>query len=114
MVSVANIAHIITDTSTRANNDDKRGTRSASFIPHLLEIIGELSSSAQNSSIALNFSYFLSLKESVREKMGKKAKSSKGAQRAQARKLDKSSLPPPPKAVNEEVRPDAIDPNSNV
>lgn len=46
--------------------------------------------------------------------MGKKAKSSKGAQRAQARKLDKSSLPPPPKAVNEEVRPDAMDLNSNV
>lgn len=36
--------------------------------------------------------------------MGKKAKSTKGAQRAQARKLDKASLPPPPKAVDDEVR----------
>jgi len=35
--------------------------------------------------------------------MGKKAKSTKGAQRAQARKLDKSTLPPPPKPVNDEV-----------
>mmetsp|Transcript_96369 Transcript_96369/g.278168 ORF Transcript_96369/g.278168 Transcript_96369/m.278168 type:complete len:417 (-) Transcript_96369:28-1278(-) len=35
--------------------------------------------------------------------MGKKAKSTKGAQRAQARKLDKSTLPPPPKPVSDEV-----------
>jgi hypothetical protein len=37
-------------------------------------------------------------------KMGKKAKSTKGALRAKERKLDKSTLPPPPKAVSDEVR----------
>ena len=36
--------------------------------------------------------------------MGKKAKSTKGALRAKERKLDKSTLPPPPKAVSDEVR----------
>ena len=36
--------------------------------------------------------------------MGKKAKSSKGAQKAKDRKLDKSTLPPPPKAIDDEVR----------
>jgi len=35
--------------------------------------------------------------------MGKKAKSTKGALRAKERKLDKSTLPPPPKAVSDEV-----------
>ncbi|KAG7359930.1 tetratricopeptide repeat protein [Nitzschia inconspicua] len=35
--------------------------------------------------------------------MGKKAKSSKGALRAKERKLDKSTLPPPPKPVTDEV-----------
>jgi len=35
--------------------------------------------------------------------MGKKAKSTKGALRAKERKLDKSTLPPPPKAVVDEV-----------
>jgi len=35
--------------------------------------------------------------------MGKKAKSTKGALRAKERKLDKSPLPPPPKAVSDEV-----------
>jgi len=35
--------------------------------------------------------------------MGKKAKSTKGALRAKERKLDKSTLPPPPKAVGDEV-----------
>lgn len=35
--------------------------------------------------------------------MGKKAKSTKGALRAKERKLDKSTLPPPPKAVIDEV-----------
>jgi len=35
--------------------------------------------------------------------MGKKAKSTKGALRAKERKLDKSTLPPPPKAVTDEV-----------
>lgn len=35
--------------------------------------------------------------------MGKKAKSTKGALRAKERKLDKSTLPPPPKAVDEEI-----------
>jgi tetratricopeptide (TPR) repeat protein len=35
--------------------------------------------------------------------MGKKAKSTKGVQRAKERKLDKSTLPPPPKAVTDEV-----------
>ena len=36
--------------------------------------------------------------------MGKKPKSSKGAQKAKERKLDRSTLPPPPKALNDEVR----------
>jgi hypothetical protein len=36
--------------------------------------------------------------------MGKKAKSTKGALKAQDRKLDKSTLPPPPKPVVDEVR----------
>lgn len=36
--------------------------------------------------------------------MGKKAKSTKGALRAKERKLDKSTLPPPPKPVTDEVR----------
>lgn len=36
--------------------------------------------------------------------MGKRAKSQKGAQKAQDRKLDVSTLPPPPKAVVDEVR----------
>jgi hypothetical protein len=36
--------------------------------------------------------------------MGKKAKSSKGALRAKERKLDKSTLPPPPKPLVDEVR----------
>jgi hypothetical protein len=36
--------------------------------------------------------------------MGKKAKSTKGALRAKAKKLDKSTLPPPPKPVTDEVR----------
>ena len=36
--------------------------------------------------------------------MGKKAKSTKGALKAKERKLDKSTLPPPPKAVGDEVR----------
>lgn len=35
--------------------------------------------------------------------MGKKAKSTKGALKAKERKLDKSTLPPPPKAVSDEV-----------
>jgi len=35
--------------------------------------------------------------------MGKKPKSSKGAQKAKDRKLDKSTLPPPPKPLNDEV-----------
>mmetsp|Transcript_5242 Transcript_5242/g.12494 ORF Transcript_5242/g.12494 Transcript_5242/m.12494 type:complete len:412 (+) Transcript_5242:99-1334(+) len=35
--------------------------------------------------------------------MGKKAKSTKGVLRAKERKLDKSTLPPPPKAVTDEV-----------
>jgi len=35
--------------------------------------------------------------------MGKKAKSTKGALKAKERKLDKSTLPPPPKAVGDEV-----------
>lgn len=35
--------------------------------------------------------------------MGKRAKSQKGAQKAQDRKLDVSTLPPPPKAVVDEV-----------
>jgi hypothetical protein len=36
--------------------------------------------------------------------MGKKAKSSRGALRAKDRKIDKATLPPPPKALNDEVR----------
>jgi hypothetical protein len=36
--------------------------------------------------------------------MGKKAKSTKGKLRATGRKLDKSTLPPPPKPVTDEVR----------
>lgn len=35
--------------------------------------------------------------------MGKKAKSTKGALRAKERKLDKSTLPPPPKPVGDEI-----------
>jgi len=35
--------------------------------------------------------------------MGKKAKSSKGAQRAKERKINKSDLPPPPKPLTDEV-----------
>lgn len=35
--------------------------------------------------------------------MGKKAKSTKGALRAKERKLDKSTLPPPPKPVSDEI-----------
>jgi len=35
--------------------------------------------------------------------MGKKAKSQKGALRAKERRLDKSTLPPPPKAVSDEI-----------
>lgn len=35
--------------------------------------------------------------------MGKKPKSSKGAMKAKERKLDKASLPPPPKPLNDEV-----------
>jgi hypothetical protein len=35
--------------------------------------------------------------------MGKKAKSSRGALRAKDRKIDKATLPPPPKALNDEV-----------
>ncbi len=35
--------------------------------------------------------------------MGKKAKSTKGALKAKERKLDKSTLPPPPKPVDDEV-----------
>ncbi|KAL3945808.1 MAG: hypothetical protein SGBAC_000080 [Bacillariaceae sp.] len=35
--------------------------------------------------------------------MGKKPKSSRGAQKAKDRKLDKSTLPPPPKALDDEV-----------
>jgi hypothetical protein len=36
--------------------------------------------------------------------MGKKAKSSRGAQKAKERKIDKTTLPPPPKPLNDEVR----------
>jgi hypothetical protein len=36
--------------------------------------------------------------------MGKKARTSTGIQKAQARKLDKSQLPPPPPPPSEEVR----------
>ena len=36
--------------------------------------------------------------------MGKKAKSSKGAAKAKERKIDKTTLPPPPKPLTEEVR----------
>jgi len=35
--------------------------------------------------------------------MGKKAKTGKGKERAQSRKLDKADLPPPPAPVHDEV-----------
>ncbi len=44
------------------------------------------------------------LKIPYSRKMGKKAKSTKGALKAKERKLDKSTLPPPPKPVDDEVR----------
>jgi hypothetical protein len=57
-----------------------------------------------NSTFQLSGSYIRICSIFHQGNMGKKAKSTKGAQRAQARKLDKSTLPPPPKPVTDEVR----------